>query len=242
MSIDTVFTKENLDSCLRQLAKEFRKLNGTTVPAEIVIVGGASVLLNYGFRDMTYDVDALVLAASSMKDAINHVGDALGLPKGWLNSDFTHTTSYTPKLLQFSRYYKTYSNVMRIRTVSGKYLVAMKLMSGRKYKNDISDIIGILREEKAKDTPLDFAKIEVAVLNLYGGWANLPEDSKELAEQISKSDNLEQLYESYRNAEKETKSELIAFEKDYPKVLTKDNMEDIIAGLKKRKPKSDTER
>ena len=231
MSIDTVFTKENLDSCLRQLAKEFRKLNGTTVPAEIVIVGGASVLLNYGFRDMTYDVDALVLAASSMKDAINHVGDALGLPKGWLNSDFTHTTSYTPKLLQFSRYYKTYSNVLRIRTVSGEYLVAMKLMSGRKYKNDISDIIGILREEKAKGTPLDFAKIEVAVLNLYGGWANLPEDSKELAEQISKSDNLEQLYESYRNAEK-----------DYTKVLTKDNMEDIITGLKKRKPKSDIER
>ena len=115
-------------------------------------------------------------------------------------------------------------------------------MSGRKYKNDISDIIGILREEKAKGTPLDFAKIEAAVFNLYGGWANLPEDSKELAEQISKSDNLEQLYESYRNAEKETKSELIAFEKDYPKVLTKDNMEDIIAGLKKRKPKSDTER
>lgn len=176
-----------------------------------------------------------------MKDAINHVGDALGLPKGWLNSDFTHTTSYTPKLLQFSRYYKTYSNVLRIRTVSGEYLVAMKLMSGRKYKNDISDIIGILREEKAKGTPLDFAKIEAAVFNLYGGWANLPEDSKELAEQISKSDNLEQLYESYRNAEKETKSEPIAFEKDYPKVLTKDNMEDIIAGLKKRKPKSDIE-
>lgn len=94
----------------------------------------------------------------------------------------------------------------------------------------------------SKGTPLDFAKIEVAVFNLYGGWANLPDDSKELAEQISKSDNLEQLYESYRNAEKETKSELIAFEKDYPKVLTKDNMEDIITGLKKRKPKSDIER
>lgn len=52
-----------------------------------------------------------------------------------------------------------------------------------------------------------------------------------VAEQISKSDNLEQLYESYRNAEK-----------DYTKVLTKDNMEDIITGLKKRKPKSDIER
>lgn len=242
MSTDTVFTKDNLDSCLRQLAKEFRKLNGTSVPAEIVLIGGASVLLNYGFRDMTYDVDAIIQAASSMKDAINRVGDALGLPNGWLNSDFTHTKSYTPKLLQFSQYYKTYSNVLRIRTVSGEYLVAMKLMSSRKYKNDISDIVGILREEKAKGTPLDFTKIEKAVCDLYDGWTNLPENAKELAEQILRSDNLELLYESYRNAEKETKSDLIAFEKDYPKVLTEDNMDDVIAGLKKRKAKNNEER
>ncbi len=237
MSTDNVFTKDNLDSCLRQLAKEFRKLNGNSVPAEIILIGGASVLLNYGFRDMTYDVDAIIQAASSIKDAINRVGDSLGLPNGWLNSDFTHTKSYTPKLIQFSKYYKTYSNVLRIRTVSGEYLVAMKLMSGRKYKNDISDIIGILREEKANCTPIDFAKIEKAVYDLYDGWHNLPERSMELAEQILKSDNLELLYESYRSAEKETKSDLIAFETDYPKVLTEDNMDDVVAGLKKRKAK-----
>ncbi len=242
MSTDNVFTKENLDSCLRQLAKEFRKLNGTSVPAEIILIGGASVLLNYGFRDMTYDIDAIIQATSSMKDAINRVGDSLGLPNGWLNSDFTHTKSYTPKLIQFSKYYKTYSNVLRIRTVSGEYLVAMKLMSGRKYKNDISDIVGILREEKTNGTPIDFAKIEKAVCDLYDGWHDLPENSKELTEQILKSDNLELLYESYRNAEKETKSDLIAFEKDYPKVLNEDNMDDVIARLKKRKAKENREK
>ncbi len=237
MSTDNIFTKDNLDSCLRQLAKEFRKLNGTSVPAEIILIGGASVLLNYGFRDMTYDVDAIIQAASSMKDAINRVGDSLGLPNGWLNSNFTHTKSYTPKLVQHSQHYKTYSNVLTIRTVSGEYLVAMKLMSGRKYKNDISDIVGILCEEKSKGTPIDFSKIDKAVCELYDGWHNLPENSKELAQQILKSDNLELLYENYRSAEKETKSDLIAFEKDYPKVLTEDNMDDIIAGLKKRKDK-----
>ena len=239
MSADKAFTKENLDTCLRQLAKEFRKVNGTSVPAEIILIGGASVLLNYGFRDMTYDVDAIIQAASSMKEAVNRVGDTLGLPNGWLNSDFTHTRSYSPRLVEHSKYYRTYANVLRIRTVSGEYLTAMKLMSGRKYKNDISDIIGILREEKEKGTPLTFAQIERAVYELYGGWDLLPNTSKELIEEILRNDNFETLYEKYRSAELETKSGLIEFEKDYPNVLGEDNMEEVLEHLRRKKVHGD---
>ena len=54
MSADKPFTKENLDNYLKELAKEFRKLNGNKMPAEIILIGGASVLINYGFREMTY--------------------------------------------------------------------------------------------------------------------------------------------------------------------------------------------
>ena len=99
---DTLFTLDNLDSCLKELAKEFRKINGSRIPAEIILIGGASVLINYGFREMTYDMDAIIQASSSMKDVINHVGDRLGLPNGWLNTDFMKTSSYTPKLIQYS--------------------------------------------------------------------------------------------------------------------------------------------
>ena len=88
MSVDIAFTKDNLDVCLSKLAKEFRKSNGTKLPAEIILIGGAAVLANYGFRDMTYDIDAIIRASSAMKEAINKVGDELGLSNGWLNSDF----------------------------------------------------------------------------------------------------------------------------------------------------------
>ena len=67
------FTKDNLENYLKELAKEYRKLVGKDMPAEIVLVGGAAILTNYGFRDMTTDVDAIIHAASSMKDAINKV-------------------------------------------------------------------------------------------------------------------------------------------------------------------------
>ena len=90
---NTPFTKENLDFYLKELAKEFRKLNGKAMKAELILIGGASVLANYGFRDMTYDVDAVIFATSAMKDAINRVGDRLALPSGWLNTDFVQTKS-----------------------------------------------------------------------------------------------------------------------------------------------------
>lgn len=56
------------------------------MPAEIILVGGAAILANYGFRDTTTDVDAIIRASSLMKDAINHISDRFGLPNGWLNS------------------------------------------------------------------------------------------------------------------------------------------------------------
>lgn len=152
MSIEKGFTKENLDYYLKELAKEFRKRNGKNTPAEIILVGGAAILANYGFREMTYDIDAVITASSTMKEAINAVGDRLDLPNGWLNADFRSTNSYSPKLSQYSKYYRTYSNVLNIRTISAEYLVAMKLMSGRRYKKDLSDIVGILSGQERRKT------------------------------------------------------------------------------------------
>jgi len=64
------FTKENLNTYLKKLAKEFRKLNGTKMPAEIILIGGAAILANYGFRELTYDIDVMIMAFSVM---IRHV-------------------------------------------------------------------------------------------------------------------------------------------------------------------------
>ena len=130
MLSDKSFTKENLDLYLKELAKEFRKNHGKSMPAEIILIGGASVIINYGFREMTYDMDALINAASSMKDAINAVGDRNGLPNGWLNDDFKNTESFTDRIVQYSKYYRTFYGVLNVRTVTGEYLVAMKLRAG----------------------------------------------------------------------------------------------------------------
>ena len=94
MSFDEVaFNKEDMDMYLRELAKVFRKLNGKTMPAEIILIGGASVLINYGFRNSTYDIDAIIMSSSAMKQAINQVGDKFNLKNGWMNTDLMKTKS-----------------------------------------------------------------------------------------------------------------------------------------------------
>lgn len=230
-----VFTKENLDTYLKELAKEFRKINGKSMPAEIILIGGAAILVNYGFRDMTTDVDAIIHATSSMKEAINRVGDKYELPNGWLNADFMRTGSYSPKLDEFSVHYKTYSNVLNIRTIESEYLIAMKLRSGRKYKNDLSDIIGILAEHEKNRDPIALADVDKAVDELYGGWGDFSEDSKMFIEEAIKNGNYEQVYTSTNAEEKRSKEILIGFEEDYPGVTNESNINDILKNLKDRK-------
>lgn len=232
------FTKENIDQYLKEVAKEYRKRIGKSMPAEIILIGGASVLINYGFRGMTTDIDAIIQAASGMRDAIGAVGDKYGLPFGWLNTDFEQTDSYTPKLLEFSDYYRTYSNVLSIRTVRGEYLIAMKLRSGRQYKNDLSDVVGILREHKNNGTPIDMVEIRKAVSDLYGDWEQLPEISRSFIENVMQSKDLDALFAEIVANEKETKGLLMYFQKDYPGVLKGSNAEKIIADLKTRKTES----
>ena len=235
MLSDKPFRKEDLDLYLKELAKEFRKRNGKTIPAEITLIGGASILINYGFREMTYDMDAIMDAASSIRDAITIVGDRYSLPHGWINDDFMKTDSYTPRIVQYSRYYRTYSNIMTVRTVTGEYLVAMKLRSGRQYKFDLSDIIGILWEQEKNGDPLSMERIKKAVEDLYGSYNVLSENMKQFVEKAVRDEKYKETYARVRRAEVENKENLLEYQEGKPGVINSDNVNDIIAALRRKK-------
>ena len=241
MSAEIAFGKDQIDSYLKEVAKQYRKLNRKGMPAEITLIGGASILINYGFRDSTYDVDALIQASSSMKDAINFVTDTMGLPNGWLNEDFKHTTSYTPRLVSFSKYYRTFSNVVTIRTITGEYLVAMKLKAFRQYKHDISDIVGILREHVRSGDPLTFDRIDKAVCDLYDDWEHMPETAHSLIQSILANEDMDALYDAYAQEESAAKDALLTFEDRYPDVLKEDNLSDILSHLMAKQQEEDTD-
>lgn len=229
------FTKENLNTYLKELGKEYKKINGKSMPAEIILIGGAAILANYGFREMTTDVDAVIHAVSSMKEAVNHVGDKYNLPNGWLNADFMKTDSYSSKLDQYSVYYREFSNVLTVRTVSAEYLIAMKLCSGRKYKKDLSDVIGILAEHEKRGEPITMGRIDKAVTDLYGSWKKISEDSKNFIQEAMEKGNFEKAYAEISAEETKAKGLLINFEQDYPGVTNTANVNDILKNLKKKK-------
>lgn len=234
MSSDAEFTKENLDLYLKELAKEYVRLGGKKAPCEIVLVGGASILANYRFRQMTNDMDAISAAPSIMKEAIQRVGDRFELGNNWLNSDFKRTKSFSTRLRDIATYYKQFSHVLEVRTIDSEYLVAMKLMSGRQYKSDFSDIVGIISEHQAKGSPLTMEQIDKAVCYLYGSWDEIPQWIKKPFAYVMEHADDPALYAKYREQEEKTKETLLSFQDQYPDTLNEENLEEILKKLQER--------
>ncbi|MBR7084944.1 MAG: hypothetical protein IKI37_07190 [Oscillospiraceae bacterium] len=232
MLFNQSFTPENINDILKDLAKTYRKMS--SMPAEITLIGGAAILVNYGFRKQSNDVDAIIHASSAMKDAANAVGDKFNLPYGWLNSDFKNTNSYSPKIEQYSVHYREYSHILRIRTMPPEYIAAMKLMSGRPYKHDLSDFIGILYEQQKKGEPLSEEQVYNAFVNLYDDIKKMPENSYDLMLSAFETDNLAELMEDTKKKEEKNRELLKAFENKYEGVLNDGNLSEILKQLENK--------
>lgn len=227
--------KKDIDHLLYLIAKEYKKQNKNYPEAEIIIVGGASVMLNYNFREKTTDLDVLIKASSTMKDIINKIGDENGLDTGWLNQDFKQTASYSDKLVECSKFYKTFCNCLSVRTVSDEYLIAMKMMSGRIYKKDFSDIIGIIKDKAERNNPISKEDINLAITKLYGKEALNKIDKKvmDLIDTIFTSSDLEELYYNTLVEETKNKNILLKIENTSSTSLNQNNVNTFIENYSK---------
>ena len=220
------FKKENIDTYLFELSKSLKRKIGRDKKIEIIIVGGGSILINYDFRSGSNDIDAFY-EYDITKEAINEVADKYNLPNDWLNNDFIKTKSYSPKIVQYSLFYKTFSNILEVRTISKEYLLAMKLMSFRQYKNDLSDIVSIINEERKRNNFIDFKKINQAVINLYDDWSKFPTGAKEFIEKVLLIDDLNPYLAEIQKLESNNKKTVIE------KIENKANKDEIYNSLDK---------
>ena len=122
--------------------------------------------------------------------------------------------------------------------MKAEYLIAMKLRSGRQYKSDLSDVLGILAEHEKRGTPITMEQIRKAVTDLYGDWTSLSDVSQAFIENVMADGRFEQLYVETAQGEKETKELLIRFEKDYPGVTKESNVDAIVGNLQKKADKA----
>lgn len=220
--------RADMERNLRELSKELKKEFGRNSKHEIIVVGGAAIVLKHDFRDSSSDIDAIVSDGSSIKDAVHRTAEKLGLADDWLNSDFKKSPSYSSKLVLRSKFYKCFNQVLDVRIVDDNYLIAMKLKSFRPYKNDQSDIIGLLQ-----DNSFTFEEIESAVLELYGVDNTVKTEAWDFLKKYYTTDGM--VYEQIRNEELNNKDILIEFEENYENVLKEDNLDDILSQLKAKK-------
>lgn len=88
-----LLTVDAVDRYFNDLSKELKKEYGRGKEFEIVVVGGAAIMINYDFRGTTTDVDGYVSMGGSVKDAARRVAEKHGISDEWLNSDFKRTGS-----------------------------------------------------------------------------------------------------------------------------------------------------
>ncbi|HOW68521.1 MAG TPA: DUF6036 family nucleotidyltransferase [Candidatus Paceibacterota bacterium] len=119
-----LFSKAEIEQNLRLLNDE---LVAKGITGEICIVGGAAMVLAFGSRRSTRDIDALVVAPSAIRLAAKTVADIHGLPAGWLNDGakgFASTRDIEAcELLRLSN--------LRVIAPPAEYILAMKCISAR---------------------------------------------------------------------------------------------------------------
>lgn len=229
-------TRENAFDIIKKFAKEYRKELGK-IPGEIIFVGGGSIMLNYKFRDATQDFDVILKTVSGVKDVITKFADDNDLPRDWMNSDFIKTASYSTELSEVSKHFCTLNNgTLEIRTVAGIYLIAMKLMARRDYRNDISDAVGILIEERDAGKEISFDDISKAYMRLYND--SIPEELALKMQGICnmKLTDQKEFFHKQMQAEQEIGSRVVNYIDNGAKINVR-NVDEVIARIKEKMQK-----
>ncbi len=116
------------DTILRALTALAERLP-TDRTHSLVVIGGAAIVLLYGARDSTKDVDAIFLepeGAKAIRQGAKDVAALIGLPEDWLNDGakgYVHGMALGERLLT--------APSLTVHTLAPQQLLAMKLSAWR---------------------------------------------------------------------------------------------------------------
>lgn len=121
-----MLSQDDIRRALLALASEFARLS---IRCEIAVLGGAAVVLLYGARAATKDVDVVILNRLDHKDvrtSVERVAEELGLPNDWLNDaakGYVHGLALGDVIID--------EPALVVRTLAPHQLLAMKLSAWR---------------------------------------------------------------------------------------------------------------
>ncbi|MEN8155110.1 MAG: DUF6036 family nucleotidyltransferase [Acidobacteriota bacterium] len=140
-------TKKNIKKYFSKLSDQLKLQNSK---GEILLFGGAAMILTFNSRISTKDVDAVFKPKKEFQIAIDHVAKDNNLNKNWLNDavkGFLYSNKFNQKeILKFDN--------LTVYVPEPEYLLAMKVISMRTeaVSSDFEDIKTLLKET-GLDTP-----------------------------------------------------------------------------------------
>jgi len=151
----TTLSKKQILQYLKELSDIMERKN---LKGEILLFGGAAMVLAFNSRSSTKDVDAIFRPKKEIFTISKEIAEKHRLPEGWLNDSvkgFVTSDSFQQNL--FIRY-----KSLSVYTPEPKYLLAMKCMSMRigAESSDIDDIRILLKYLKVKKAEDVFHLIE----------------------------------------------------------------------------------
>lgn len=135
-----MLTREEAEAALQELVEELERLGHTS---DIYIVGGAALMLGFGARDATRDIDAVLTPRTEIMPIVAEVARRRNLTDDWLNSA---AAMYVPPwpddpnprlIISTGR--------VQVSIASAEMLLAMKIHASRG-RQDIDDLRFLLAE------------------------------------------------------------------------------------------------
>ena len=138
----SLLSRADILRAFEALAHEF-EAGTTTSRGEIVVAGGAALVVLYGAREATRDVDAFAVGSTdlaALRRAVLRVSSALDLPEDWLNDGAKgYLNGLQPGTVLLDR------PALLIRALAPQQLLAMKLCAWRD-DVDVEDARVLLHE------------------------------------------------------------------------------------------------
>lgn len=149
-------TRDDIEKYLEMVGQELEKQG---LSLEILLLGGAAMVIEVGNRESTQDVDTYFLSDfTAVAKAAAGIAAREGLPDGWLNSaaaGFTYGFIKQPG----RKLWRSFPG-LQVYTAALDYLLVTKIMAGR--PKDDADIIAL-----AKVLQISMRKDVVALVAQY---------------------------------------------------------------------------
>lgn len=146
------YSKEVLVNALKRMS-EIAEAEG--IQLQLCVFGGAAMMLAYDARDVTKDVDAILLPREAGQRIASRVATELNLSDDWLNEEVGMFLSHALEAKTIELDIPEISRAgLKITRPTAKYLLALKVNACRKqigsYKGDAEDIKVLLRITKVE--------------------------------------------------------------------------------------------